>query len=225
MDTEHIKIQIWGLKKEEKYVFGDYEKTLIPVIENIENLLFPYNKGKKQSEVYVLNICTVSHNVKMGKGHIDLFNATFGLINKENDLRSVDSKTANAFAEIQNMAKKGNYSFEFSTSLPNTNFLRITKDTNFKNIEPVWEDADFYFYGKIVHAGGKTNANIQIDTENFGTIVIATPIDFLAQQQANFLYKRYVIKAKGKQNLNTGNIDFATLSFVEWFKNPIYGEE
>ena len=39
------------------------------------------------------------------------------------------------------------------------------------------------------------------------------------------LYEMDVIAAKGKQNLNTGSIDFATLSFVEWFKNPIYGEE
>jgi hypothetical protein len=69
--------------------------------------------------------------------------------------------------------------------------------------------------GKIVNAGGKNKANIHILTEEFGTLKIPTPISFLEQYDENILYKTFVIRAIGKQNAITGEIDTSTLEFID----------
>ena len=52
-------------------------------------------------------------------------------------------------------------------------------------------------------------------TEEVGTLYIQTPQEILANLEENILYKNYVIRAKGKQNSETGEIEKQSLSFIE----------
>jgi hypothetical protein len=83
----------------------------------------------------------------------------------------------------------------------------------------------FYFYGILTNAGGKNKANIHIESKEYGQLVVNTPISFLENVEQNFLYKEYGIRAIGKQNLSTGEIDKRSLSFVELIDHsPVYDE-
>ncbi|MET4083310.1 hypothetical protein ABIB40_003279 [Pedobacter sp. UYP30] len=54
-----------------------------------------------------------------------------------------------------------------------------------------------------------------MDTEDFGYLAIETGQDFLMEQEENLLYKKFGVRAKGKQNLEIGEIDTKTLKLVE----------
>jgi len=87
--------------------------------------------------------------------------------------------------------------------------------TKFKRTENVWAEAELYFYGIIKDAGGKNKANIYLDTKEYGYIVIETGKTFLENQEENLLYKKFGIRAKGKQNIETGEMDTKSLSLIE----------
>ena len=84
-----------------------------------------------------------------------------------------------------------------------------------KNYYNVWVDAEFYFYGILTNAGGKSKANIHLDTSDYGLITIETGKDYLEGQEQNLLYKKLGVRASGKQNLETGEIDTKSLSLIE----------
>jgi len=65
-----------------------------------------------------------------------------------------------------------------------------------------------------------------LDTEEFGSLTIDTEKDFLMEQEDNLLYKKYGIRALGKQNIETGEIDKKTLKLVELIDfSPKYDDE
>jgi hypothetical protein len=54
---------------------------------------------------------------------------------------------------------------------------------------------------------------------------IETPISFLEKKEENLLYRSFGIRATGRQHSETGEIDTATIKFVELIDyNPKYDE-
>ena len=102
-----------------------------------------------------------------------------------------------------------------TTSLSDEFELSINPNTKYFRSENNWVDAEFYFYGVLKDAGGKSKANIHIDTDDFGYIAIETGQDFLMVQEENLLYKKFGVRAKGKQNVDTGEIDTKSLGLLE----------
>ena len=72
-----------------------------------------------------------------------------------------------------------------------------------------------YFYGTLTNAGGKNKANIHLDTEEFGSITLSTDKGFIMDQEENILYKKYGVRALGKQNIETGDLDKSSLTLLE----------
>ncbi|MCK9280097.1 MAG: hypothetical protein M0P71_05715 [Melioribacteraceae bacterium] len=59
-----------------------------------------------------------------------------------------------------------------------------------------------------------------------GTIIIQIPKSFLYDFNDHLLYKNFGIRAKNKQNLETGEIDRSGLRFLDLVDyNPVYDEE
>jgi len=143
-----------------------------------------------------------------------------------NNIDFLDSPTAKAIEQFQDNAKKKNYSFNLKTSIIKSNELVINKETNFYRSEAVWVDAEFYFYGKLTNAGGKDKANIHILTNEFGTLIINTPISFLEKYNENLPYKTFGIIATGKQHSETGEPDKSLIKFIELIDyQPKYDED
>ena len=211
----NIEIRIVGSKGNFELKPETYDiKEIAVILEQAEQLLFPNDKKNRPLISYNIEEGSVRHIFKTGLQAVIGFNAIIGQINTTNNIDFLELNTLKAIETIQEMAVQKDYTFEISTSIEKTNKLHIDTKTNFEKTEEYWADAEFYFYGKISNAGGKNKANIHLSTEEFGSVIIATPMDFLAEAEENILYKTFGIRAKGRQNIKTGEIDRSTLTFV-----------
>jgi hypothetical protein len=211
-----IEISITGSKGNLDLSPDNYDiREIISILENAENLLYAGEKRDRPNISYKIENSSVKHVLKTSIQYIIGFNAIIGQVNNVLNIDFLDLESAKAFENIQDLATKRNYVFNIKTSLLDTNEVRIDKTTRYYRTEAIWADAEFYFYGKVTNAGGKDKANIHVYTEELGSVRIQTPISFLEQYDENLLYKTFGIRATGKQQSETGEIDTSTLKFIE----------
>lgn len=224
--TGELSIRITGFKGNLPLSPENYDiKELQTLLPYIEDILYPINKKDRPLITYHLNEGSIINQFKTGIQAIIAINAVFGHIIKERSIDFLDLKSATAIEFIQNLSYEKNYTFSLATSLKGSVQLDITPETKFIRSENIWVDAEFYFYGILTNAGGKNKANIHIESKEYGQLVVNTPKSFLENLEQNFLYKEFGVRAKGKQNLSTGEIDKRTLSFIELIDHsPVYDE-
>lgn len=222
-----IEIRITGSKGNLELSTDNYDiREIISILENAEKLLYPGDKRDRPLISYQIEDGSVKHILKTSIQYIIGFNAVIGEIKQSQNIDFLDSGTAKAFENIQDIAVKRDYVFCIKTSLEQTNEVKVDKNTRFYRTESIWADAEFYFYGKVTNAGGKDKANIHLLTEELGTIRIQTPISFLEKHDENLLYRTYGIRAIGKQHSETGEIDVSSLKFLELVDyQPKYDEK
>lgn len=185
------------------------------ILENIESILFPSKKTDRPTISYGIESGSVRHIFKTSMQAVLGFSAVIAQIKSENSIDFLELRSAEALENIQQSSYKRNYTFELSTSISSTSTLEISPKTRFIKSEVIWVDAEFYFYGTLINAGGKSKVNIHIDTEELGSITIDTPKEFLEAKEVNLLYKKYGVRAIGKQNSETGEIDRSSLKLLE----------
>lgn len=212
----NIEIRVVGKSGNLELKPENYDiKYIASILQNVEDMLFPNHKGDRPLITYDIQDGSVRHIFKTPIQYIIGFSAILGQIKESNSIDFLDLKTARAVESIQQLSQQKNYEFHFSTSVKSDVELMINPTTRFFKTETTWADAEFYFYGILKDAGGKSKANIHIDTDDFGYLAFETGQDFLKDQQENLLYKKFGVRATGKQNLETGEIDTKSLKLVE----------
>lgn len=212
----YIAIRIAGKKGNQPLSPDNFDvREIKQLLEDTENLLFPHNKKDRPTLTYQILDGSVRNIFKTSIQYIISFNAVLGGINQANTIDFLDIPTAKAFESFQEIAIQRDYVFSIFTSLPNTNEVMVSRDTTFSRSLDVWLDTEFYFYGKVTDMGGKEKANIHLSTDEFGNIKIDTPMDYLESLEANYLYKTVGVRATGKQNSQTGEIDRTSLKWLE----------
>ncbi|MBV2247879.1 MAG: hypothetical protein KUL83_11985 [Lentimicrobium sp.] len=82
----------------------------------------------------------------------------------------------------------------------------------------------FWFFGtgslfSLASGSGKLEGrdirDVHLDTDDYGYLAIETGQDFLMEHEDNLLYKKFGVRATGKQNLETGEIDIRSLKLIE----------
>jgi hypothetical protein len=184
------------------------------MLQNVEDLLYPSNKKGRSVISYNIEEGSVRHVFKTNIQAIIGFSAILVQINKQDSIDFLELKTAQAIESIQALSYQKDFEFEIKTSVDDASGLKINSSTSFFRTENVWVDADLYFYGTLTDAGGKNKANIHIDTEDFGLITIDTQKSFLKDQDENLLYRKFGVRAVGKQNIQTGEIDKSSLKLI-----------
>ncbi|OGU11078.1 MAG: hypothetical protein A2X61_00100 [Ignavibacteria bacterium GWB2_35_12] len=201
-------------------------REIISDIQQVENLLFPGDKINRPLISYKLENGSVKHTFITSLQYIIGFTA---ILNQVVDIKSIDFldyNTAKAIETFQETAIKKDLSYFIRTSQPNSNQMIIDKTTLFYRTEIVWADSEFYFYGKITNAGGKDKANVHLVVNELGTVIIQTPSRILEEMENNILYRYYGIRAIGKQNSETGEIDKSSLKFLDLIDyNTKYDED
>lgn len=223
----YIEIVVKGFKGKLELTPETFDiKELAEIIEQAEKLLFPGERKERPIISYKMEEGSVKNIFKTSFQAVIGFSAILSQVEAKQNIDFLELNTAKAFESFQETAIKKDYSFEIKTSIENSPLLKIDKSTFYYRTSENWVDAEFYFYGKITNAGGKDKANIHLVTEELGTLYIQTPQEFLAKAEENILYKTYVIRAKGKQNSQTGEIDKQSLSFIEMIDyNTKYDEQ
>lgn len=223
----NIEIRVLGNKGNLKLSPDNYDvKEIISMLQNIEDLLYPTKKKDRPIITYDIQEGSVKHIFKTSIQAIIGFSAILAQIQKTSSVDFLELKTAQAIENIQNFSYQKNYDFEIKTSVDNELTFKINPNSKFFRTENIWVDAELYFYGTLTNAGGKSKANIHLDTEEFGSLTITTEKDYLKEQEENLLYKKFGIRAIGKQNIETGEIDKRTLKLLQLIDfKPKYDDE
>lgn len=222
-----IEIVVKGFRGNLEITPDNYDiKNIVEILQNVENLLFPNNKKERPIISYDIEKGSVKHIIKTSMQAILGFNAILFQIRNEMSIDFLEIQTAKAFEFFQETAQKQDVEFIIFTSIQDSSQIIINKDTKLRRSEEVWVDAEFYFYGIIIDAGGKSKANIHLDTKEFGLLTIDASKEILREYESNPLYKSFGVRAMGKQNIKTGELDKSELKLVDIIDyNPSYKED
>ena len=182
------------------------------VIDNI--ILLLGDKDKSQPNVYSIEEGSLVNVIKTSKQRAVEIAAMLSMFSTTLNVDALETNTSKAMNGFRELAMRNNIEFSLSTSETTDAPFYIKPDTQFIHNENVWVEAELYFFGKLIDAGGKEKSNIHILTE-FGTLTISADKDYLAGLEMNPLYKEYGVVVKGKQNILTGEIDYKTLTLIE----------
>lgn len=224
---EYIEIIISGFNGAIELTPETFDvKEVVELIQQTERLLFPTERTNRPLLSYTIEKGSVRNVFKTSAQVVIGFSALLAQINKTQQIDFLELNSAKAIEAFQQTAIEKDYEFEIKTSLSESPTLRINKSTYFFRTEEEWVAAEFYFYGIITNAGGKDKANIHLSSSEFGTLIIKTPQAFLKKIEKNILYKKYGVRARGKQNTSTGEIDKTSLEFIELIDyETTYNEE
>lgn len=217
----HIEGQVGAEKLRPELVDIDEIKA---VLEQASALLFPTEKRSNRPLIsYEITDGSVKHKFKTLLQSVIGFGAVLSQIESEGQIDFLHDRSAAAIETLQSLAKEKNYVVTVSA---NNKQLQIDRTTHFERSEQVWVDAEFYLYGELVDAGGKRRPNIHLDTKEYGTLRITVDKDYLRQREQNLLYKKFGVRASGRQNLRTSELDQSSLKFIELLDlEPTYSEK
>lgn len=212
----NIEIRVIGKSGKLQLTPDTYDiKHIASILQNVEDLLFPNNKKNRPLVTYDYQEGSVRHIFKTSIQYVIGFSAILSQIQESSSIDFLEIKTANAIESIQELSRQKDYDFQFTTSIKDNIALSITPETKFKRSESTWVDAELYFYGTLTNAGGKSKANIHLDTSDYGSLTIDTGKDFLKGREENLLYKKFGVRVAGKQNLKTGELDTKSLKLLD----------
>ncbi len=222
-----VEIKVTGKLGNQELNPNNYDiKHIISMLYNVEDLLYTQNKKDRPIITYEIKDGSVRHIFKTSIQAIIGFSAILSQISESDSIEFLELKSARAIENMQKLAREKDYTFQIKTSLVSDYQLKINRDSTFFRNEKIWVEAEFYFYGTLKDAGGKSKVNIHIDTSDYGYIAIETGEEFLGNRKENILYKDYGIRAVGLQNLLTGEIDTTSLKLVELIDyDPSYNEK
>ncbi len=186
------------------------------LITDFENMLFPGSKKDRPHVSYRIEEGSVDNIFTTTRQEVIGFNALLADIQKQETIDLLEYRSALAFENLQKNSDETDLTYEITTSVAeeSTPFI-ISPKTAWKRTEATWVDSEFYVYGEITDAGGKNSSNIHLDTKEFGNLTIATEKFTLKEKEENILYRTYGVRVKGKQHLQTGEMDTKSLQLIE----------
>lgn len=189
------------------------------VLVQVSGLLFPTEKRAQRPRIsYQIVEGSVRHKFRTLMQTVIGFGAVLSQIESQGQIDFLHERSAAAVESLQKLALAKDF---VVTITANNHRLRIDRTTHYVRDEKLWVDAEFYLYGELTNAGGKSSPNVHLDTEEFGTLRIATEKDYLRKIDQNLLYRNFGVRATGKQNLLTFEMDRNSLKFVELFDHDM----
>ena len=183
------------------------------VLNQAAHLLFPTEKRSLRPLIsYEIYEGSVKHKFRTLMQSVIGFGAVVSQIGAEGQIDFLHDRRAAAIESLQKLAGEKNYTVTLSA---NQQELRIDRNTHYERTETLWAEAEFYLYGVLTNAGGKSNPNIYLDTEEFGSLTISADREFLAGEERNLPHKEFGVRVKGRQNLKTFEMDRHSLEFIE----------
>ena len=222
-----IEIHIVGTKGNNALTPENFDiKEIKALLDGVEDLLYPNNKKDRPDISYTIESGSVRNIFRTSMQAVITFSAVMSMVNTTKSLDGLELPTARAIEKIQSIARKSAYIFEFKTSNSENSVLTISPDTNYQRTVDLWIDAELYFYGTLTNAGGKDKSNIHLDTKDVGTLIISTEKDFLKEKETNLLYREFGVRVRGKQNIETGEIDRNDLQLIDLIDyTPQYNDQ
>jgi hypothetical protein len=185
------------------------------VLSQVSSLLFPAEKRSQRPLIsYEITEGSVRHTFRTVMQSVIGLGAVLSQIESQGQIDFLHERSAVAIESLQHLAVEKDYVVTISA---HDGRLKIDRTTHYLRNAKLWVDAEFYLYGELTNAGGKSNPNIHLDTEEYGILRIATEKDYLRDAEKNLLFKKFGLRVTGKQNLQTFEMDRNSLTFVDLF--------
>ena len=215
-DNGVIEITVKGKNGNEPLTPDNFDiKEIKSLFDIVEALLYPNQKIKRAPITYSIEKGSVRNIFKTTPQSAAVFIAIISMVKDNGNLDGLEIETARALSEVQKSAHRTGYTYEFGEYKASEPKLVISHDTSYHVNENLWADAEFYFYGVLVNAGGKDKPNIHIQTKDKGLLIIKTEKEYLEELTENVLYKHFSVRALGRQNIETGELDPTSLVLME----------
>jgi len=226
-DSGKIEIRVVGRLGNEPLSPDNFDiREIKGLFDVVETLLYPNQKISRAPISYSLEAGSVRNIFKTTLQSAATFLAIVNLVHQTGSLEGLELNTARALQEVQKSAISNNFTYEFGIPGNDTPALVISSKTSYHINENLWADAEFYFYGVLVNAGGKDKTNIHLHTKDNGLITIATEKEFLQDLKENVLYKYFMVRAVGRQNIISGAIDLSSLRLLQLTPyDPSYNDQ
>ena len=215
-ERDYIEVHITGKNGGDLLSPLNYDIAELRDVISVMLNMFPNNTGKESPLSLRIEDGSVRQLYYGSKQRITMAAALLSMLVGNEALEGLDAKTALQVELLQKSAITKGYTYEISTnqSLDVPKFC-VSPLTHFQRLETTWVECEFYFYGSIVNAGGKLESNIHLDTKEMGVLTIGTDRDYLEKREENLLYHNCGVRAKGRQNVMTGEIDKSSLVLLE----------
>ena len=210
-----VMIHIEGKSGAENLSPENYDITLMQTVLGFAITLLDLDKRKERPvTTYHIERGSVNNVFTTSKQKAVEFASVLALITNTGSIDQLDAKTAVAFEEIQRFAIQNNFKVNISSSESTEHVVHITPMTYFRRTDNLWADAEIYYYGTLVDAGGKKNSNIHLDTKD-GLIRIEADKDLLTNIKGNPLYRKFGVHVLAKQNIISGEVDRSSLKLID----------
>lgn len=214
--TATFEVVLEGTKAGKPLKPEDYDiKALRELLAEVEVLLFPNDRRERPVISYEVQEGSVRNIFRTGLQAVAQTGAVLGLVVAAGTIDVLEPRTAKAIEAMQRWAQESDLAFTLRTSLPNSAELRIDGSTHFFRTEATSVESEVYLYGKVVEAGGKGKPNIHLNVDGQGVHIIDASEQVLADLKDNILYHTMGIRAIGRQNLQTGEIEKGSLKLIE----------
>lgn len=214
--TATFEVVIQGTKAGKPLMPDDYDiRALRELLEEVEVLLFPNNRHERPVISYEVQAGSVRHRFKTGLEAVAKAGAVLGLVGSTGTIDVLEPRTARAIEAMQRWAQESDLAFTLRTSLPGGSEVRIDRTTHYLRTEATAVETEVYLYGRVVDAGGKEKPNLHLQVSGQGTYLVSATEEQLTGRKDNYLYKTMGIRAYGRQDLQTGEIEKGTLKLIE----------
>lgn len=214
-----IQIRVIGKYGNEPLSPNNFDiREIKKLFEIIEPLFYPTPKIQRSPITYSIEDGSVINIFRASTQAVVMLLATLNMVREQGNLQGLELPAAKALCELQKSAVKNNYIYELGEPESKSPALTISTETSYHINEDLWAEVEFYFYGQLMDAGGSESPNIHLKTKDYGTLKISSKKEYLKDLQENILYKYYSVRALGRQNIETGEIDSSSLILLEMTK-------
>ncbi len=217
---DHLDVVVRKAKGGEELSLATFDiADLVSLLVQVEPLFYP---GKKKDRPVialelaegsvVARLSTLPQGVKTAEGILSL-------VHQHQSLEGLDRDTARAVSGLLDWARKRDCEIRFRKD--SETLLVLGPATNLKPPKEIWYAVELYLRGTVVDAGGKTQPNIHLQTDDYGLVRIRTDEAFLASLEQNILYKQVEARVKGKRNLHTKELHPDELKLISRRDMPV----
>ncbi len=225
MESKSIELKINGVreKKELSPDLLDVDE-IVSLLSNVKNFLYP-DKSQDRSRVSI-EFEEGSAVIKfLVAGAVAIQSqALLSELNTEHNLGILKPKQVEAIENIHKFISKEKFTLKFGLSDKLDQGLKMDRQTEWIHPEEIWVEEELFVTGEIVDIGGKTSANVHLDTDEFGTITIESNRDMLGEDDKNRLYKKQQVRLLIERNINTGEFNKRSAKLLEFIDYEDHNE-
>ena len=186
------------------------------LLADVETLLFPTKAEKEERPKvsYEVQEGSVKNLFFIPAANVIMFTALISEVGKRGNTDLLQQKAAAIIDKWQKKSFAYGREYIITSSVNETPFLIINRETKFIAPQTDWVNTTLYLYGEIFEEGGLSSSNLHILTERYGKLTVDATKEQLTSG-TNKLYNFYGLWVNGKQNVATGFLkDLSLIDFL-----------